>query len=119
MAFSRQSVSNKSTFTIDGQGPLDTIVVPSFQRWENVTTDTRWELGQGWTLNVPNNQENINFQLNGQIVYTITKEGLTNDVLSLENYFTEEQIPSTYSSAGLLARINGELYMSTTLTTPH
>jgi len=118
MAFTRQSINNTSNFSVDGQGVTESITIPTFRRWENTTKDTQWELGQGWTLNVPNDHTNIYFSLNNKTIWTIGIDGDGNidtgtPVLSLENYENTQAIPSGYSGNGLLARVNGELYMST------
>ena len=120
MGFVRQPIANTSTFSIDGI-TTDNISQPTFRRWENATKDTIWDLGQGWTLNVPNNSTNINFTLNGVSVATITSAGfgslsLAGNVLTLENYSATSEIPSDYSGIGLMARVDGELYISASTT---
>jgi len=112
MSFTRQPVNNTSTFSVDGQ-VADNIAVPTFRRWENTTKETKWELGQGWTLNVPTDESELVFNLNGNDVFRITSTGVaSNPILTLENYNDIEAIPSSYVGNGLLARIDGELYMS-------
>ncbi|QDP45747.1 MAG: hypothetical protein Unbinned5179contig1000_34 [Prokaryotic dsDNA virus sp.] len=113
MAFTRQSINNTSTFTVEGE-VAEQVAIPTFRRWENTTTETKWELGQGWTLDVANDQSDISFSLNSQPVFTIYRSGvIDNPVLTLENYSRPSEIPSSYSQDGLLARIDGKLYMST------
>jgi len=121
MAFTRQPINNTSTFSVNGVTE-ESISVPTFRRWENTTKETKWELGRGWLLNVPNDQSKIVFNYNGADVFSIESTGdtgLYSSILSLENYSETSDIPDTYNSSGLLARIDGELYMSTNLVNPN
>ena len=117
MSFVRQQINQDSTFTT-GETVIP-VSIPTFQLWENTTADTRYDLGQGWSINIPKDGLDLSFQLNGDIILNINKVGgILEPILSLTNYAHEDNIPDSYITAGLLARINGELYMSNTTNIP-
>ena len=111
MGFVRQQINNTSTFTTGEE--VIPVNIPTFQLWENTSKDIRYDLGAGWSINIPNDSSDLNFQLNGDIILNIQKTGgIQEPILALTDYPSEGNIPGSYNQSGLLARINGELYMS-------
>ena len=117
MPFNSQNISTTATFTTGGVS--ETSSIPNFTQWENTTSQGfEWNLGNKWTMNVNQAEDQLSFSYNGQISFRANSSGImdidlsvdaSGDQLSLTNQSTLPSV-SSYTD-GTMIRYNNEMYI--------
>ena len=110
MSFVRRDISTTSTFT--SNTAVSGVSTPTFQVWENTTSETgkRWDLGNTWVLTTLNDNSKLTITKNGVEKFKITADGLSMNTLNLTNYAILPDLQS--NASGVLARHDGDIYIS-------